>query len=47
MPDTVEFMISLGVALALLAVLGAVAQRWGVDSRGLDSPTQERWFGGR
>lgn len=46
MPGTVEFLVSLGVALALLVFLGAFAQRWGADSRGLESPTQEPWFGG-
>jgi len=46
MPGAVEFMIMVGLGLAVVALLGALAQRWGVDSRGLESPTQERWFGG-
>ena len=46
MPGTIEFMVIVGLALAVLALLGAVAQRWGVDSRGLENTTHERWFGG-
>ncbi len=47
MPGTIEFLAGLGVVLAVLAALGAMAQRWGVDSRGWDRPTaSERWFGG-
>ena len=46
MPGPVEFLAGLGVVLVVLTVLGALAQRWGVDSRDLDRPTQEQWFGG-
>ena len=46
MPGTVEFLTGLGVVLVVLVVLGAMAQRWGADSRGWDRPTQEPWIGG-
>ena len=46
MPGTVEFLAGLGVVLVALAVLGAMAQRWGADSRDWDRPTEESWFGG-
>ena len=46
MPGQIEFLAGLGVVLAVLAALGAMAQRWGVDSRDWDRRTAERWFGG-
>ena len=45
-PGPIEFLAGLGVVLAVLTILGEFAQRWGVDSRGFESPTQEPWFGG-
>jgi hypothetical protein len=46
MPGTIDIILSVGIIVAVLALLGAVAQRWGVDSRESDGRTQERWFGG-
>ena len=38
MPGTIEFLAGLGVVLVVLAALGAMAQRWGVDSPRLGPP---------
>jgi hypothetical protein len=47
MPAGIDFMALVGIAVAVLATVGAVAQRWGADSRDLDRVTHEPWIGGR
>jgi len=46
MPAGIDAMALVGIAVAVLALVGALAQRWGADSRDLDGVTREPWIGG-
>jgi hypothetical protein len=47
MPAGIDFLALVGIAVAVLAIVGALAQSWGADSRELDRATHEPWIGGR
>ncbi len=46
MPGWIEVVAVVGIAVALLAVLGVAAQRWGTDSRDPERAMPEPWIGG-
>ena len=46
MPGWIDFVAVVGIAVALLAVLGVAAERWGTDSRDMDQAAPAPLIGG-
>ena len=47
MPVGIDIVALIGIVVAGLALLGVAAQRWGADTRELDSRSPQPWIGGR